>query len=195
MNYIYKSRGTGYYSSTTDYYRCAQAGQKIADCDYANVSPGADYVQLGSKELSSEKGKSWGLGVVWSPSASFDASADYWNVKIDGLVTNLSATKLLRDEALCRLGGADINSPSCADTISRIKRYPLTALNKPGEIKEIKVNPINAAHQGTSGFDLTARYALRGSYAKTLTKRYKQFEGMRCRTSCIRWTTRTGRTS
>jgi iron complex outermembrane receptor protein len=187
MNYIYKSRGTGYYSSTTDYYRCAQAGQKIETCDYANVSPGADYVQLGSKDLSSEKGKSWGVGLVWSPSASFDASADYWNVKIDDLVTNLSAGKLLRDEAACRLGGADINSPSCVDTINRIKRYPLTALNKPGEIREITVNPINAAHQSTSGFDLTARYAmrgtrfgdfvLRGSYAKTLTKRYKQFAG------------------
>jgi hypothetical protein len=30
MNYIFKARGTGYYASTTDYYRCAKAGQPVA---------------------------------------------------------------------------------------------------------------------------------------------------------------------
>ncbi|GAB2862579.1 TonB-dependent receptor [Pseudoduganella ginsengisoli] len=187
MNYIYKARGTGYYSSTTDYYRCALAGQAIDQCDYANVSPGADYVQIGSRDLKSEKGKSSGLGLVWSPSAAFDTSLDYWRFKIDGLVTNLSADQLLRDEAKCRLGQSDITSPTCVDTLARIQRYPLTALNKPGEIKEIRVNPINAASQETSGMDATVRYALRGTgwgdftlranYSKTLVQRYQQFNG------------------
>ncbi|MEC5158993.1 MULTISPECIES: TonB-dependent receptor plug domain-containing protein [unclassified Janthinobacterium] len=187
MNYIYKARGTGYYSSSTDYYRCALAGQKADDCDYGNVSPGADYVQFGSKDLKSEKGKSFGLGAVWSPSANFDLSADYWNIKIDDLVTNLSGDKLLRDEANCRLGKDDINSPSCVDTLDRVKRYPLTALNKPGEIREIWVNPINAAHSSSSGFDLSAklqwgtadygRFVWKGAYSRTVTQRSKQFAG------------------
>lgn len=187
MNYIYKARGTGYYASSTDYYRCALAGQAIDQCDYANVSPGADYVQIGSRDLKSEKGKSAGLGLVWSPSAAFDTSIDYWRFKIDSLVTNLSADKLLRDEARCRLGQDDITSPSCIDTLARITRYPLTALNKPGEIREIRVNPINAANQETSGIDATVRYTLRGTgwgdftaranYSKTLVQRYQQFEG------------------
>ncbi|HEX8611066.1 MAG TPA: TonB-dependent receptor [Telluria sp.] len=186
MNYIFKARGTGYYSSTTDYYRCAQAGKSIETCEFANVSPGNDYVQTGSKDLRSEKGKSYGLGAVWSPSADFDVSVDYWNIKIDDLVTNLSADTLLRDEAACRIKG-DLSSPTCLDALTRIQRYALTALNKPGEIREIRVNPINAAYQDADGIDLSARYALKtdswgkftlkGNYSKSLSKNSRQFAG------------------
>ena len=186
MNYIYKARGTGYYSSTTDYYRCAKAGQPVAGCEFANYSPGADYVQTGSKDLRSEKGRSTGVGAVWSPSADFDVTLDYWNIKINDLVTNLSADNLLRDEATCRLAG-DLTSPTCTDAIARIVRYPLTALNKPGEIRQILVNPINAASTSVNGVDVSAKYALRTkdygtfvtklNYSKTLEKKSRQFAG------------------
>ena len=186
MNYIYKARGTGYYSSTTDYYRCAKAGQAVGDCEFANYSPGADYVQAGSKDLRPEKGRSSGLGVVWSPSADFDVTLDYWNIKIDDLVTNLSADQLLRDESACRVAG-DLTSPTCADAIARIVRYPLNALNKPGEIRQILVNPINAASTSVNGIDVSAKYALRTTslgvfvtklnYSKTLDKKSRQFVG------------------
>lgn len=186
MNYIYKARGTGYYSSTTDYYRCAKAGQPLADCDYAGYSPGADYVQTGSKDLRSERGRSAGLGVVWSPSADFDTTLDYWKVRIDDLVTNLSADKLLRDESDCRIKG-DLTSPTCADAIRRIVRYADNALTRPGEIKTIHVNPINAASTETTGIDISARYTLRtadyGNFiakvnaSKTLTQESRQFVG------------------
>ncbi len=187
MNYIYQARGTGYYSSTTDYYRCGATGQPIETCEYANKSPGADYVQNGSRDLQSEKGKSFGIGAVWSPSANFDVSVDYWNIKIDDLVTNLSDDKLLRDEADCRLGKTDITSPTCIDTLGRIERYAANALNKAGEIKTITVNPINAARQSSSGIDVSLKYLLRTSdygrfafkanYAKVLSKKSQQFLG------------------
>ena len=185
MNYIYKARGTGYYASTTDYYRCGLAGQPLSGCEFASVSPGADYVQLGSKDLKPEKGKSYGAGIVWSPSAAFDASIDYWKIRIDDLVTNLDADQLLRDEAACRLGTQDIGSPTCVDAIARITRFAANSPVRPGEIKEIRVNPINAAQQESSGIDVSAKYALRtgtygtftlrGNYAKTLTRRSRQF--------------------
>ena len=187
MNYIYQARGTGYYSSTTDYYRCGAAGQPIETCEFANKSPGADYVQNGSRDLQSEKGKSFGIGAVWSPSSNFDVSVDYWNIKIDDLVTNLSDDKLLRDEADCRLGKTDITSPTCIDTLGRIERYSATALNKAGEIKTITVNPINAAKQSSSGIDVSLKYLLRttdygrfafkANYAKVLSKKSQQFVG------------------
>jgi len=183
MNYIYKARGTGYYESTTDYYRCAQTGQPATACKYA---PGVDYVQTGSRDLRSEKGRSTGLGVVWSPSADFDVTLDYWNIKISDLVTNLSADKLLRDESNCRMAG-DLTSPTCADAIARVIRNPLTALNKPGEIKTMLVNPINAATTSVDGIDVSGRYALRTAsygafitrmnYSKTLDKHSRQFAG------------------
>jgi iron complex outermembrane receptor protein len=80
-------------------------------------------------------------------------SLDYWNIKISDLVTNLSADKLLRDEADCRIRG-DLTSPTCADAISRITRFPDNALNRPGEIKSILVNPINAATTSVDGIDI-----------------------------------------
>ncbi|NVM76014.1 iron complex outermembrane receptor protein [Duganella sp. SG902] len=186
MNYIFKARGTGYYSSTTDYYRCAKAGQPVADCEFANYAPGADYVQTGSKDLRPEKGRSSGLGIVWSPSADFDVTVDYWNIKISDLVTNLSADNLLRDEADCRIRG-DLTSPTCADAIARITRYPENALNKPGEIKSILVNPINAATTSVDGVDISGKYVFRtkeygnfitkANYSKTLNKHSRQFTG------------------
>ncbi|MYM69168.1 TonB-dependent receptor [Pseudoduganella sp. FT55W] len=186
MNYIYKARGTGYYSSTTDYYRCAKSGQPISTCEFANYSPGADYVQTGSKDLRSEKGRSSGLGIVWSPSADFDVTVDYWNVKISDLVTNLSADNLLRDEAACRVKG-DLTSPTCADAISRVVRYADNALNKPGEIKQILVNPINAASTSVDGIDISGKYVFRtkdygnfitkANFSKTLNKHSRQFAG------------------
>ncbi|MQA38708.1 TonB-dependent receptor domain-containing protein [Rugamonas aquatica] len=186
MNYIFKARGTGYYASSTDYYRCAKAGQPVETCEFANVSPGADYVQSGSKNLRPEKGRSSGLGAVWSPSTNFDVTLDYWNIKIDDLVTNLSADKLLRDESDCRMAN-DLTSPTCADTIARIVRNPLTALNKPGEIKQILVSPINAASTSVSGIDISGKYVLRtqgygvwitkAAYSKTLNKKSRQFSG------------------
>ena len=187
MNYIYQSRAAGYYSSTTDYYRCAREGQPIDKCDYADIAPGSDYVQYGSRDLKPEKGKSWGVGAVWSPSSAFDVSVDYWNIKITDLVTNLDADKLLRDEADCRLGKLDINSPGCVDTLSRITRIADDAPDRAGEIDEIRVNPINAAEQSTSGIDVSAKYVwrpagygtftLRGNGSKTLTRRSRQFAG------------------
>ena len=185
MNYIFKARGTGYYSSTTDYYRCKEAGQELKDCDFANYSPGANYVQFGSPDLKSEKGKSFGLGLVWSPSNRFDVSLDYWNIKIDDMVVNLSADQLLRDEADCRTGKREIGSSLCVDTIRRIKRYPQDALSRAGEIQEIWVNPINAAYQASSGIDISGKYSWKGgswgdltlkaNYSRVLTKRSKQF--------------------
>ncbi|NRR30813.1 TonB-dependent receptor [Oxalobacteraceae bacterium] len=187
MTYIFKARGSGYYSSTTDYYRCAQAGQSIDTCEFARVSPGADYVTSGSKDLQSEKGKSFGAGIVWSPSADFDVSLDYWNIKISNLVTDLDADTVLRDEADCRTGKTDRNSPSCVDTLGRVLRYADNALNKPGEIKTIFVNPINAAQKSVNGIDLTLKYALRtasygrfvwsANFSKTLNQRSRQFAG------------------
>ena len=100
MNYIYEARGSGYYASTTDYYRCAKAGQPVSGGDYANYSPGAD----------------------------FDVSLDYRKIGIDdlvaNLVANLSAHKPLRDEADCRIAG-DLASPTCADAIALAARYVL----------------------------------------------------------------------
>ncbi len=185
MNYIFASETKGYYASSTDYYRCQKAGQPLADCEYANMSPGANYVQTGSKDLKPENGKSFGYGVVWSPSQTFDISVDYWNIRLSDEVTNLSADGVLRDEAACRSGQNDINSALCVDALSRVKRNAANAPLNPDAIQSIRVNPINAASERTSGVDLAAKLAWKVpvlgdftwhvNYTKVLSHRYKQF--------------------
>jgi iron complex outermembrane receptor protein len=187
MSYIYTAESKGYYAQSTDYYRCAQAGQPIASCEFAKVSPGFNYVKNGSKDLKAENGRSWGLGLVWSPSSSFDASLDFWNIRIVDLVTDLDEDKILRTEADCRTGQADAGSPTCQDAIRRVRRNPDNAVIKPGEVRDILVNPINAAQESTHGFDVTARYnwkaagigqfAIDAKYTKVQSFIYRQFAG------------------
>ncbi|MBT9490860.1 MAG: TonB-dependent receptor [Paucibacter sp.] len=178
MSYIFTAESRGYYASSTDYYRCAQAGQTLDTCDYVDLSPGFDYVKNGSKDLKSEQGKSWGLGLVWSPSRELEGSIDFWKISISDLVTDLDSDKILRDEAECRTGKQDIGSPTCADAINRVRRNPADAVVKPGEVNKILVNPINAASQSTYGFDIAARYTLKTANAGhyTLTGKYTQVQ-------------------
>lgn len=187
MNYIYKSQTKGYYASTTDYYRCKLAGEPLSDCEFANASPGANYTENGSKDLKPENGKSFGAGFVWSPSKQFDVSLDYWNIRIDDLVTDLDPDTLLRTEADCRTGALPIGSAQCVDAISRITRNPANAMLDPNAISDIRVNPINAAKEQTAGIDLTTRvswktadwgdYVWHTTYTRVLSHKYKQFAG------------------
>ncbi|WP_245643299.1 TonB-dependent receptor plug domain-containing protein [Roseateles chitosanitabidus] len=187
MNYIFAQQTKGYYSSSTDYYRCVASGQPITKCDFANVSPGFNYLRTGSADLKSERGRSWGVGAVWQPAASFDLSVDLWKIAIRDLVTDLSADGLLRTEADCRSGAKDLQSPTCQDAIARIRRNPLDALVRPGEVAEIRVNPINAASESTWGIDVGTRYSWSAEgwgrwtadakYTKVKSFRYQQFAG------------------
>ncbi|MDK2126677.1 TonB-dependent receptor plug domain-containing protein [Parachitinimonas caeni] len=185
MNYIYKSQTKGYYASTTDYYRCKLAGQPLADCEYVNYSPGANYTSNGSRDLKSENGQSHGMGLVWAPLRALDLSLDYWRVRIDDLVTNLDADGLLRTESECRTGGRDAKSSQCLDAISRITRNPSDAPLDPNAITDIRVNPINAAREETSGIDFSSRlrwkwedigrFVWRLNYTRVLSHDYRQF--------------------
>ncbi|WP_323123044.1 TonB-dependent receptor domain-containing protein [Burkholderia alba] len=185
MNYIYQGKTKGYYESTTDYYRCSQAGQPISNCEFANVSPGVNYVQTGNNNLKPENGKSWGAGFVLAPTPDIDLSADYYNIRIDNLVTVIDPDNLLRTEAACRSGQANPNSADCQDALRRVIRNPMTAVLNPGAINTILVNPINAAMERTSGFDLGGkwRYRVRGygsflwavNYTKVLSHKYQQY--------------------
>uniref|UniRef100_UPI0035B35F1E TonB-dependent receptor domain-containing protein n=1 Tax=Chitinimonas sp. TaxID=1934313 RepID=UPI0035B35F1E len=175
----------GYYASSTDYYQCGLSGQPLDKCEFANVSPGANYTENASKNLKSETGKSGGIGVVWSPAKQFDLTADYWQIRIDNLVTQLNADTLLRTEADCRLGKLDAKSAQCQDVISRITRNPANAPLDPLAIRDIRVNSINAASEKTDGIDLSARlgwkseqwgdYQWRINYTRVLSHKYQQF--------------------
>jgi len=190
MNYIFASATNGYIPGLTDYYRCRVAGQAFGNCDFNNQS--INYTSYGSDKLKAENGRSYSYGVVWSPSRQFDLSVDYYHVRIDNEVTNLSADGVLRDEADCRLGRTQagqpiyIASPPCQATLARVQRNAPTAVD-PLTATRIYVNPINAASERTSGIDASGNlrwgsaragdFALRLNYTLVLNHEYQQFPG------------------
>lgn len=158
MVYLFADEVKGYYSSSTDHYRCARAGQPLNKCEFAGVAPGFNYLQTSGKELQPERGSSSGLGLVWEPVKDLDVSLDYWRVAIRDEVTKQDGDRLLRDEADCRLGLADAASSTCVDALARITRNPATAEVKPEAVTLVRVSPINASSKSTSGIDLKANY-------------------------------------
>ncbi|WP_083370138.1 TonB-dependent receptor plug domain-containing protein [Chromobacterium sphagni] len=185
MNYLFLTQSRGYYPGVTDYWRCLQAGQPNATCDYKDLA--ANFVKSGNPNLKPENGKSYGFGFVWSPSTDADLSLDYWNITINDLVTDLDQDKILHDEADCRSGKLDIDSSLCQDALRRVQRNPANAVLDPGAINQILTNPINAANERTSGIDLNGklrwktarwgRFQLQASYSQVLTFTYQQFAG------------------
>lgn len=148
LNYIYQADANGYYPAQKDYYGCEKG------VDGACKNGRVDYVQSGTPDLKSERGRYWSYGFVWSPSSRFDFSADYYHIQIDDLLTTLDPDKLLRDEAACRSGGLDPDSAQCRDTLARVERNAGDASVDPNRLNKVYVNAINAAKERTSGIDL-----------------------------------------
>ncbi len=148
LNYIYQADANGYYPAQKDYYGCEKG------VDGACKNGRVDYVQSGTPDLKSERGRYWSYGFVWSPASRFDFSADYYHIQIDDLLTTLDPDKLLRDEAACRSGGLDPDSAQCRDTLARVERNAGDASVDPNRLNKVYVNAINAAKERTSGIDL-----------------------------------------
>ncbi|AOD13579.1 TonB-dependent outer membrane receptor [Xanthomonas fragariae] len=140
----------GFFQYVNDYYRCAveEPGVRINDCTYSGTS--IQGRRSGNPDLQSITAKSWGYGVVWSPSARFSVNADYYNIKLQQKVSDLSSDNLLQTESACRLGSLDISSPTCVDTLSRIER---TAADTPvpNRLSRIRINPVNISNEEISG--------------------------------------------
>lgn len=189
MNYIFAAETRGYNPGMTDYWRCRIAGQPYDDCDYSGLA--IDYTSRGNPDLKPEAGKSYGVGLVWSPSDRFDVSLDYYSIRLEDEVTNLSSSRILREEADCRLGRTvggeprDIRSPLCQNALSRVIRNPSDAPVQPDQVRRVLINAINAASERTDGIDLKSNlrwsagrygdFAARLGYTLVLKHDYRQF--------------------
>ncbi|MEG2981746.1 MAG: TonB-dependent receptor, partial [Stenotrophomonas sp.] len=149
------------------------------------------YTSGANPQLQPETAKSYGVGLVWSPTANLDFTADYYDIRIDDEVTNLDSSRILRDEADCRLGqtvggdARDINSAQCQDALARVIRNPADAAVQPNQVTRVLINPINAASESVRGVDLKAtarwdagrygRFSTRLAYSLVIDHAYRQF--------------------
>ena len=177
---------SGFYSSATDYYRCAvlEPNVTIENCTYNSVQYKG--TQLGNANLKSITAKSYGFGVVWSPTASLDFKADYYHINIDNEVSYQSVDQLMKDDAACLLGQLDINSPTCQAAISQVQRAPGTG-PLPYNLLGITVKPINISKEMVAGIVASGNYrydagrwgdfGFGAQYNVTLKHTYQQYPG------------------
>ena len=150
---------SGFYSSATDYYRCAvlEPNTPLPDCTY---NPSQYFSQhSGNRNLQSITAKSYGFGVVWSPTRTFNVKADYYNIRIANEVQLQSVDELLKTEAACRLGQLDINSPTCVTDLSQIIRNgPTNNVGTSYLLQQVNTMPINVANERVSGILASLNY-------------------------------------
>ena len=168
LHYVFTGPGNDE-TSVTDFYRCDtdEPGEDYDDCSYGDE--GIIRSRVGNKDLAPETSDSWTAGMVWSPTSWMDMSLDYFSIDMRNQVQDLRANEVMRWERDCRLGinGADPASATCASMLARITR------TQTGAIYGVHVNPINIAHETTSGVDFSTHlrmetrlgtFGLAGSY-------------------------------
>ncbi|HJU26504.1 MAG TPA: TonB-dependent receptor, partial [Rhodanobacteraceae bacterium] len=187
MAYVFAGP-SGYFSSATDYYKCEkyEPTTPLPDCTWNPVQ--YEGTQEGNANLKSITAKSWGYGVVWSPTNNLTLKADYYNVKISNEVSPLSVNTLLIDEAQCRLGQLDAGSGTCIDALQRVQRTPVNSNPQFSEnITGITVGPINVSNESIDGIIAAGDWRLDAGrwgdfifgarYNVTLDHHYQQYPG------------------
>jgi len=183
LHYVFTGPGNTH-PSATDYYLCAteEPDEDLGDCSYADEGIVAQ--RTGNRKLKPETSKSLNAGIVWAPSRHFDVSVDYFRVILTNQVQDISIDTLLRDEAACRLGQADITTPTCQDAIARVHRFGSGVAA--GELDSVSINPINIARERTSGIDVAihgnlptaiGEFALSLAHTHVFDHEYRQYPG------------------
>lgn len=158
MSYVFGGKSGAFQPGLTDYYRCAkfQPTTPLTQCSYyADQDP--FILHTGNPELGSVTAKSWGGGVVWSPTSNFDIKADYYNIRITNEVQLQDTDELLKEDSACRLGQLDPNSPTCIAVESQVTRGPATGA-QPYLLQQLHVFPINVASEHVSGVIASLNY-------------------------------------
>lgn len=159
LHYLFA--GTDYFRTRqTDYYSCRTDPDftTIDDCSSSIRNRRVRNQRAGDPDLDYETSKSLTAGFVWSPSANFDLSVDYFNIKIANQIEDMDRDKILQDEANCRLGESldgtpvDPNSPTCLDAVPRALR------DADGNLTGVFYQPTNISSQRVAGYDLAAHY-------------------------------------
>ena len=149
LHYVFAGPGNDE-TSAEDLYNCRlDAADDCADYERNLVRS-----RSGNRQLDPETSTSWSAGFVWSPAIGLDLSVDWFDIDMRDQVQDMDVRTILADEANCRLGSADINSPTCVDALGRVTR------SNDGRLYGVRVNPINVARESTSGIDVGLRYRL-----------------------------------
>ena len=110
----------------------------------------ADTVTGGNPGLAPETSQSFNYGLVFQPRwlTGFRISADFYRIKKQDRIVNLSTTTLLANESLMPAERITRAAPTAADT----------AAGRPGVITFLDLTPINSTELLTEGMDVNVGY-------------------------------------
>ncbi len=158
---LFEGQAAGGFEELIDTSRCNATGAP-GDCDFKLYEVRSGGVVAQGLTLKPETAKNANLGVVWSPSADFNVSLDYWQIRKKDAIIKADAQTLI-----------DNDSPA-------VLRAP-TVGGVPGNIVRITSTYFNASQQNLSGVDLDVNAkttvgtgTLRGGVALTYNLEYKQ---------------------
>jgi outer membrane receptor protein involved in Fe transport len=149
LHYVFAGPGNDE-TTAEDLYSCRADG--ASDC--SDYERNLIRSRTGNRQLDPETSTSWSAGFVWSPAIGLDLSVDWFDIDMRNQVQDMDVRTILANEANCRLGSADITSPTCVDALDRITR------TSDGRLYGVRVAPINVARESTSGIDVGLRYRL-----------------------------------
>ena len=131
------------FNDTIDTFRCAAIG--IDPCPRNQV----ENFSGGNPELEAETAESFNVGAVVEPLPDLSFSVDYYNIKIEDVVDELSIQTVLRLEAESALPSGVV-----------VRRGAPTEPGDPGRLVSIDLISANLAVREVSGYDLRANYQL-----------------------------------
>ena len=146
---------SGYYSSATDYYRCAQDGYlpgDTVDCSYDSEQFFG--TQSGNRDLEPIEAKVWNAGVVWAPSSTFSMAVDYYSWDIENEVDQLSADQILLGEYFCRANTGGSPVTGCDDILAWVGR------DANGFLETVYTPKVNVARQKLEAVTASLNYLL-----------------------------------
>jgi iron complex outermembrane recepter protein len=163
LHYVFAGVGNDE-TSGTSYFDCYTEHPNDASIDCTeDFDEDLIRTRQGNRDLDPETSTSWTAGLVFSPTADFDITLDYFDIQMRDQVLDMRVEAILRTESRCRLGPLDPrNTPSdtpvatstdCLNAIARVVRNN-------GRLVGILVGPENVAREDTSGVDANARYRI-----------------------------------
>lgn len=152
------SFGTG----VTDDYQCAKLfpGTPSSQCPSLSsnaVNPGLTVQQIANPNLKPITAKSWGGGIVWSPTAQFSIKADYYDVRLRNEVEYQDLQTLATQDSECLLGQIAQSSTVCQTAEAAIKRAPADA-PIPLMITGASIEPVNVGKERINGILSSVNY-------------------------------------
>ena len=175
MGYVF-SGGSISFVTVDDVYNCRKAqGDNYTQCAPPFAQNNIQNTTNSNHDLKYITAKSYGAGVVWSPTAQFNTKVDYYHVKLGNEVATYSVNTILAREADCRLGHTtsgtpvDINSLLCQQTLAEVSRNPANAPIGAGLLNGVTTFPLNLANELVSGITANAQYRLDAGSFGTFT--------------------------